>query len=71
VSKPLRRWTRAELEAEGLVTSVEIAGEALGLRRGAAYEAARRGVLPVIKISQRRWVVPVAALLRVVDGDGS
>jgi hypothetical protein len=69
VSEPLRNWTRAELEAEGLVTSVEVAGEAMRMRRGAAYDAVRRGTfpVPVIKLSQRRWVVPVAALLRVLE----
>jgi hypothetical protein len=69
VSLPLRRWTPEQVRALGVVTTVEVAGEVLGLRRGATYHAIRRGVfpVPVLKISQRRWVVPVAALLRVLE----
>ena len=41
--------------------SVEDAGRVLGVSRGVAYEAARCGTLPAIRLG-RRIVVPVAAL---------
>ncbi|MDQ3640427.1 MAG: helix-turn-helix domain-containing protein [Actinomycetota bacterium] len=45
--------------------SVEDAGAALGLGRSAAYEAARRGELPTIRLG-RRLVCPTAALRRLL-----
>lgn len=45
--------------------TVEDAGEALGISRGSAYEAARSGDLPTIRIG-RRLVVPTAALRRML-----
>jgi excisionase family DNA binding protein len=48
--------------------SVEFAGSALGISRGSAYEAARRGEIPTIKLG-RRVVVPTAALRRLLGLD--
>lgn len=45
--------------------SVERAGELLGISRGSAYDAARRGELPSIRIGHR-VLVPTAALLRLL-----
>ena len=45
--------------------TVPEAGLVLGLGRGPAYEAARRGDLPTIRIG-RRLLVPVAALARML-----
>ena len=45
--------------------SVEEAGKLVGLGRSAAYEAARRGELPVLAFGRRR-VVPTAALRRLL-----
>lgn len=42
------------------------AGLYLGLDRNAAYRAAKSGHLPTVQISERRWVVPTAALLRML-----
>lgn len=44
----------------------------LGLGRDASYEAARRGVLVVIKAGPRSQRVPTAAMLRKMEraGDG-
>jgi excisionase family DNA binding protein len=47
--------------------SVPEAGEALGVSRKAAYEAAKRGEIPTIKIG-KRLLVPVAALERMLEG---
>ena len=44
------------------VLSIEQAGLVLGLGRSSAYEAARAGAIPTIRLSQRRVVVPTAAL---------
>jgi excisionase family DNA binding protein len=41
--------------------SVETAGTQLGLSRNSAYEAARRGEIPTIRIG-KRLLVPIAAL---------
>jgi excisionase family DNA binding protein len=45
---------------------VEEAARVLGIGRSAAYLAAQRGDLPVIRIG-RRYVVPRAALERMLD----
>lgn len=52
---------------DALVMSVSEAGRKLGLSRNTAYEAAKRGDIPVLKIG-RRLLVPVAALERLLDG---
>ena len=43
------------------------AGEALGIGRSAAYEAAKRGEIPAIRIG-RRLLVPTARLEQLLDG---
>jgi excisionase family DNA binding protein len=50
---------------EPLTMSVEDAARLLGISRGLAYEAARRGDLPVIRLG-RRLLVPRARLLELV-----
>ena len=45
--------------------SVPEAGKALGVGRSAAYEAARTGQLPTIRIG-KRMLVPVVALERML-----
>jgi excisionase family DNA binding protein len=45
--------------------SVEDAGKLLGVSRGVAYEAARRGALPSLRLG-RRVVVPLAALEKLL-----
>ena len=56
------------------VLTVERAGAILGLSRASAYRAAHRWLdtsgaegLPVVVISRRRLVVPVAALRRLLE----
>ena len=52
--------------------TVEEAGGLLGISRNSAYEAARRGELPAIRIG-KRLIVPRAALERLlgapIDGE--
>jgi excisionase family DNA binding protein len=49
------------------VISVEDAAKRLRIGRNQAYEAVRNGQLPAIRIG-RRWIVPVAALDRILSG---
>lgn len=49
-----------------LTVTVPEAARLLGISRGAAYEAAHRGELPVIRIG-RRMVVPWPGLRRLLD----
>lgn len=60
---------RSEL-AERVTITVEEAGRVLGLSRGAAYNAARRGDIPTIRLG-KRLVVSTAALLAKVDAGAS
>ena len=53
---------------ERLTMTVPEAGELLGVSRGVAYEAARSGELPTIKLG-RRLVVPRARLLELLGED--
>lgn len=48
-----------------LTLTVEDAARVLGISRGLAYEAARRGELPTIRLG-RRLLVPRARLLELV-----
>ena len=50
---------------ERLVLTIAEAGKLLSLSRGSAYEAARRGDIPTIRIG-RRLLVPRAALERML-----
>ena len=50
---------------EPLTLTVEETAELLGVSRGLAYEAARRGEIPTIRLG-RRLLVPRARLLELV-----
>jgi excisionase family DNA binding protein len=52
-----------------LTLSVEGAARLLGISRGLAYDAARRGELPTIRLG-RRLLVPTARLLELVGEQG-
>ena len=54
---------------ESLTLTVPEAGELLGLGRDAAYEAVKRGDLPVLRFG-RRLLVPRAALDRMLEQAG-
>ena len=49
-------------KAERLTMTIEEAGDALGISRATAYALAQQGRLPVIRISDRRWIVPKRAI---------
>lgn len=48
--------------------TVEEAGKLLGLSRGTAYQAVRCGDIPARRIGGR-WIVPTAAVRRLLDLD--
>jgi len=52
-----------------LVYTVEEAGKLLGIGRSGAYEAARSGELPVLRIG-RRWLVSKIGLDKMLDEAG-
>jgi len=52
-------------EAERLTLTVEEAAHLLGISRGLAYELARSGRLPVVRLG-RRLLVPKVALERML-----
>lgn len=66
--------TRAEIEEQGVSTTVPFAGRALGMAKDRAYDLARTGELapgvPVIRVGDR-YVVPTAPLRRVLGLDGA
>jgi excisionase family DNA binding protein len=57
-------------KTEKKTVSVPEAGQELGIGRNAAYDAAKRGDIPTIKIG-RRLLVPRAALDRLLNGEAA
>lgn len=58
----------AKRKHDRLTMSVPEAGLKLGIGRNQAYEAARTGQLPTIRLG-KRYLVPVAALERLLNGE--
>jgi excisionase family DNA binding protein len=54
-------------KGERLVLTVGETAKALGISRATCYSLANQGRLPVIRISDRRFVVPVKALNELLD----
>lgn len=52
---------------EPIVYTVPEVGQQLGIARSTAYDAAKRGDIPTIRVG-RRLLVPAAALRRMLDG---
>jgi excisionase family DNA binding protein len=65
-----RRRPRSRQKAERLVYSVPEAGRLLGLGRNAAYDAARRGDIPTLRIG-RLVLVPKMPLHRMLGIDAT
>ncbi len=57
-------------ETERLVYTVEECGELLGISRATAYSLAKEGRLPVIRISDRRLIVPRIAIEKMLSEAG-
>jgi len=54
-------------KAEKPVLTIEEAADMLSISRATAYTLARQGRLPVIRISDRRWIVPRKALEQLLE----
>ncbi len=67
VVAPASRPAHGQPGGDRLTYTLTEAAERLGISRALAYEAARRGELPVCRIG-RRMLVPRAALDRLLDG---
>jgi excisionase family DNA binding protein len=55
------------MSVEVLTVSIPEAGQMLGISRNQAYECAKRGEIPTIKLGAR-IVVPRVALMRMLEG---
>jgi excisionase family DNA binding protein len=65
----LGEYTVGALLMSGRATiTVEEAGKYLGIGRGAAYECARNGEIPILHLG-RRLLVPVPALMKMLTGE--
>ncbi|WOH55139.1 helix-turn-helix domain-containing protein [Bradyrhizobium sp. BWC-3-1] len=53
------------MSTQRLTITISEAAERLGVSRNTAYEAARRGDIPVIRIG-KRFLVPIAAFERLL-----
>jgi excisionase family DNA binding protein len=60
---------KAALSAERQTYSVEEAGAMLGISRNRAYEAARNGEIPALRIGKKRLVIPKKAFDRFIAGE--
>jgi len=58
---------KTENKPKRLTMSIDQAAESLGISRATAYMLANTGRIPAIRISQRRLVVPITALLRMLE----
>jgi len=60
-------WTAERIRALGLVTDIATAAQIFGLSRAAAYDLAKRELLPVAVLKfGNRYRVPVAAILQAL-----
>lgn len=50
-----------------LAITVEEAGKLLGISRNLAYQLAKQGILPTIRLGERRLLVPVHALKQLLS----
>jgi excisionase family DNA binding protein len=57
-------------DQERLTLTILEASRQLGISRGLTYQLAREGKLPVIRLGQKRLLIPRAKLLRWIEGDG-
>jgi hypothetical protein len=65
-----RMWTLRAVRDLGVTTDVETAAAVLGIGRSKAYQMAKADQFPVRLVHiGRRYVVPVAAILRLLGAD--
>lgn len=63
-----KRKAKSNRKANALTITVEEAAARLGVGRNQAYEAARHGQIPALRIGGR-WLIPVAAFEKMLAGD--
>ncbi len=56
---------------ERLTLNIPECAKLLGISRGAAYDLAAQGKLPVLYLGQKRMVVPIAALEKMLAEAGT
>jgi predicted site-specific integrase-resolvase len=66
-----KKIARVRKENSGETTTIEVAAKRLGIGINQAYEAARLGKLPGAFRLGKRWIVPVAALDRLLSGNAA
>jgi excisionase family DNA binding protein len=54
------------METKRLTMTVQEASEVLGISRATAYMLASTGQIPTIRLGERRLVVPIAALMKML-----
>ena len=57
------------MSADELTMAIPEVAKALGISRGLAYQLAREGTIPVIRLG-KRLVVPKLALQKLLSGEG-
>jgi excisionase family DNA binding protein len=66
----MKRIKTSELGRLPAVLTVEEACSVLGIGRSSGFEAVQRGIIPAVRLSERRIGVPTAALIRRFNLDG-
>ena len=65
-----RKVAKTKKEGAGETTTIEDAARRLNIGINQAYEAARHGQLPAFRVG-RRWIIPTAALDRLLSGNAT
>jgi excisionase family DNA binding protein len=56
------------MQDEKLTINIDEAAKRLGIGRNQAYEAAKAGQIPCIKVGKKRLLVPLGAFNRLLEG---
>jgi excisionase family DNA binding protein len=64
----IRERAKKLAKAQRRTISLEQAARQLGISRTSAYDYAKSGVIPTIKLGERRLLVPIAAFERLMKG---
>jgi excisionase family DNA binding protein len=57
--------------ADRLTVNVDTCAKLLGISRGTAYTLVKQGSIPAIRLGPKRWVVPLAALEKMLSEAGN
>jgi len=56
-----------QIEEKPLAVTIEKAGQLLGISRNLAYQMAREGKIPTVKIGKKRLLVPMIKLKEMLE----